>query len=148
MSALRSIFRWWAAILLVASVVQVGFAGIGAFDALDKATAGNLSDDEAFYDSFTLHAALGSLIVLGTLLLLILALVARTGRQRVLHSLGIFVLTVAQMILGWSGQELPAVLGFLHPVNALVIIALLGTLTQREWMLARGGEPAAPVAAA
>jgi hypothetical protein len=144
MNALRSIFRWWAAILLIASVVQVGFAGIGAFDALDKATAGNLGDDEAFYDSFTLHAILGSLILLGTLLLFILALVARVGKQRVLHSLGIFGLMVAQLILGWSGQELPAILGFLHPVNALVIIALLGTLTQREWMLARGGEP--PVA--
>jgi hypothetical protein len=148
MTALRTIFRWWAAILLVASVVQVGFAGIGAFDALDKATAGNLGDDEAFYDSFTLHAILGSLILLGTLLLFILSLVARVGKQRVLQSLGIFVLMVAQLILGWSGQELPAVLGFLHPVNALVIIALLGTLVQREWMLARGGEPAAPPVAA
>jgi Family of unknown function (DUF6220) len=141
MNALRSIFRWWATLLLVAAVVQVGFAGIGAFDALDKATAGNLSDDDAFYDSFTLHAALGSLLLLGTLLLLILALVARVGKQQVLYSLGIFVLMIAQLILGWSGQELPAVLGFLHPVNALVIIAALGIVAQREWMLARGREP-------
>lgn len=142
MNALRSIFRWWAALLLVAAVVQVGFAGIGAFDAFDKAEAGTLSDDEAFYDSFVLHAALGSLMVLGGLLLFILSLVARVGRQRVLHSLGIFVLLVAQMLLGWSGTALPEVLGFLHPINALVIIALLGALVQREWMLARGGEPA------
>lgn len=139
MSVLRSIFRWWAALLLAAAVVQVGFSGIGAFDALDKAEAGNLSDDEAFFDSFTLHAALGTLLVLAGLLLFILSLVARAGRQRVLHSLGIFVLLVVQMILGWTGASLPAVLGFLHPVNALVIIAALGTLVQREWMFARGG---------
>jgi hypothetical protein len=148
MNALRSIFRWWAALLLAAAVVQVGFAGIGAFDALDKATAGDLGDDEAFYDSFTLHAILGSLMVLGSLLLFILSLVARVGKQRILHSLGIFVLMVAQMILGWSGQELAAVLGFLHPVNALVIIAALGTLVQREWMLARAGAPEARAATA
>jgi hypothetical protein len=141
MNALRSIFRWWVTLLLIAAVVQVGFAGIGAFDALDKATAGNLGDDDAFYDSFTLHAALGSLMLLGSLLLLILALVARVGKQQVLYSLGIFVLMVAQLILGWSAQELPAVLGFLHPINALVIIAGLGIVAQREWMLARGGEP-------
>jgi hypothetical protein len=81
--------------------------------------------------------------VLGGLLLFILSLVARVGRQGVLHSLGIFVLLVVQMFLGWTGSALPAVLGFLHPVNALVIIAALGMLVQREWMLARGGETAA-----
>jgi hypothetical protein len=149
MNALRSIFRWWATLMLVAAVVQVGFAGIGAFDALDKATAGSLSDDEAFYDSFTLHAALGTILVLAGLVLLILSLIARVGRQRILHSLGVFVLLVVQLILGWTGQELPAVLGFLHPVNALVILAALGTLVQREWMLSRTGQPAmaAPPAA-
>jgi hypothetical protein len=148
MNALRSIFRWWAVLILAAAVVQVGFAGIGAFDALDKAEAGNLSDDEAFFDSFTLHAALGTLLVLAGLLLFILSLVARAGRQRVLHSLGIFVLLVVQMILGWTGQALPAVLGFLHPVNALLIIAALGTLVQREWMFARTGAADAPAVTA
>lgn len=143
MNALRTIFRWWLLIMFVAVIVQVGFAGIGAFDVADKATAGATLDEDSFYDSFTLHAALGTLLVLAGLLLLILALVARVGRQRVLHSLGVFVLLIVQMVLGWTGQELPAVLGFLHPVNALVIIAALGMLLQREWMQAR----AAPAAA-
>jgi hypothetical protein len=144
MNALRTIFRWWVLIMLVAVIVQVGFAGIGAFDVADKATAGATLDEDSFYDSFTLHAALGTLLVLGGLLLLILALIARVGRQRVLHSLGVFVLLIFQMILGWTGQELPAVLGFLHPVNALVIIAALGMLMQREWMQPRTPATAAP----
>jgi heme A synthase len=139
MNALRTIFRWWATIMLVAVVVQIGFAGIGAFDALDKATAGTLNDDEAFYDSFSLHSALGTLIVLGGLLLFILSLVARAGRPRVLHSLGIFVLLFVQLVLGWTGQELPEVLGFLHPINALAILAALGILAQREWMEHKAG---------
>lgn len=131
MNALRTFFRWWVLILLIAVVVQVGFAGIGAFDVADKATAGATVDEDSFYDSFTLHAILGTLIVLGSLLLFLLSLAARAGRQRILHSLGIFVLVVVQMFLGWSGQELPEVLGFLHPVNALVILAGLGILYQR-----------------
>jgi hypothetical protein len=145
MNALRTIFRWWVLIMLVAVVVQIGFAGIGAFDVADKATAGTTIDEDSFYDSFNLHAALGTLMVLAGLLLLILSLAARVGRQRVLHSLVIFVLLVAQMILGWSGQELPEVLGFLHPVNALVILAALGILFQRVW---RGDEMREPAVAA
>lgn len=148
MNALRTIFRWWVLILLVAVVVQIGFAGIGAFDVADKATAGTTIDEDSFYDSFNLHAALGSLMVLAGLLLLILSLAARVGRPLVLQSLGIFALLIVQMILGWSGQELPEVLGFLHPVNALVILAALAMLNQRLW---RGGmmrETGPPPAAA
>ena len=147
MNALRTIFRWWVLIMLIAVVVQVGFAGIGAFDVADKATAGTTIDEDSFYDSFNLHAILGTLIVLGGLLLFLLSLAARAGRQRVLHSLGVFVLVFIQMLLGWSGAELPEVLGFLHPVNALLILAALGTLLQRVW---RGGEmrTAAPPPAA
>jgi uncharacterized membrane protein len=137
MNAVRTIFRWWVLIMLIAVVVQIGFAGIGAFDAFDKAEAGTLSDDEAFFDSFVLHAILGQLILLAGLLLFLLSLGARVGRQRVLHSLGIFVLLVVQLILGWTGSALPEVLGFLHPVNALVILAALGILHQRVW---RGDE--------
>jgi hypothetical protein len=139
MNALRTIFRWWVLIMLIAVVVQVGFAGIGAFDVADKAIAGANLDEDSFYDSFTLHAILGTLIVLGSLLLFLLSLVARAGRQRVLHSLGIFALIVVQLVLGWSAQELPEILGFLHTVNALVILAALGILYQRVW---RGTEMA------
>jgi hypothetical protein len=148
-NALRTIFRWWAMLLLVAVVVQIGFAGIGAFDALDKAEAGSLADDEAFYDSFNLHAALGTLLVLASLLLFLLSLAARVGKRRILHSLGIFVLVVIQMILGWSGQELPEVLGFLHPINALIILGAIASLAMQEWRGDRmwgrpAGEPMTP----
>jgi uncharacterized membrane protein len=143
MNALRTIVRWWVLIMLIAVVVQVGFAGIGAFDVADKATAGATLDEDSFYDSFTLPAILGQLIMLSGLVLFILSLIARLGRKRVLNSLGIFVLLVIQLVLGWTGQELPEVLGFLHPLNALVILAALGILTQQLW---RGGDVATPTA--
>jgi hypothetical protein len=147
MTALRTIFRYWLWLMALAVVVQIGFAGIGAFDAADKATAGSV-DEDAFYDSFTLHAALGTFLVLGGLLTFLLALAARVGRQRVLHALGLFVLLVVQMILGWTGQELPEVLGFLHPINALIILGAIATLAGREWRSAGMDRAAAPPPAA
>jgi Family of unknown function (DUF6220) len=138
---MRTIYRWWLTLLLAAVVVQIGLAGLGAFSALDKAVAGSV-DEDGYYDSFFPHAVLGQLIVLGSLVLVILALAARVGRRRVLQSVGIFALLVAQLMLGWTGQELPAVLGLLHPINALVILAALGILARQEWLLAREAEPA------
>jgi hypothetical protein len=137
---MRSIYRWWLTLMLAAIVVQIGLAGLGAFSALDKAVGGSV-DEDGFYDSFIAHAILGQLILLSSLVLVILALVARVGRRRVLQSLGIFALLVAQLMLGWTGQELPAVLGLLHPINALVILAAVGILTRQEWLLAREREP-------
>lgn len=148
METLRTIFRYWLWLMVLAVIVQIGFAGIGAFGALDTAIAGSV-DEDGFYDEFTLHAVLGTLLVLGGLLTFLLALAARVGRQRVLQSLGIFGLLVVQMVLGWTGSELPEVLGFLHPINALLILGALASLAAREWrgdrMMGRGtGEPMAP----
>lgn len=141
MGALRTIFRYWLWLMALAVVVQIGFSGIGAFGALDEATAGSV-DEDTFLDQFSLHAALGTFLVLGGLLTLLLALAARAGKQRVLQSLGLFVLLIVQMILGWSGSELPAVLGFLHPINALLILGAAASLAAREWrgdrMMGRG----------
>jgi hypothetical protein len=142
MNALRTIYRWWLTLMFAAIIVQIGFAGLGVFDALDKAVAGSV-DEDSFYDSFFPHAVLGQLLVVGSLVMLILALAARVGKQRVLQSLGLFVLFVAQMFLGWTGQELPAVLGLLHPLNAVFLLAAIGLLMRSEWMVARAGEPAA-----
>jgi hypothetical protein len=138
---MRTIYRWWLTLMLAAIVVQIGLAGLGAFSTLDKAVGGSV-DEDGFYDSFIAHAVLGQLILLSSLVLVILALVARVGRRRVLQSAGIFALLVAQLMLGWTGQELPVVLGILHPLNALLILAAVGVLARQEWMLAREAEPA------
>jgi hypothetical protein len=72
------------------------------------------------------------LIVLAGLLLLLFSFGTR-NRSRILQSLLVFVLLVAQLLLGWTGAELPAVLGFLHPVNALIILGVLGRMTAMMW---------------
>jgi hypothetical protein len=130
---LRTIFRYWLWILLAAVVLQIAFAGFGAFDVAHKLSDEGASvDEESFSDSWGPHAALGYLVFLGSLLTLILALVARVGRQRVLHSLGIVGLVVVQILLAWFGFEVP-VIGALHPINAFIILGAVATLTMREW---------------
>jgi hypothetical protein len=142
--ALRTIHRYWAGLMTLAVVVQIGFAGYGAFDAADKLGNGSI-DEDTFEDAFVPHAALGSLLVLAALLLLLFSFGTRS-RSRILWSLLAFVLLVGQMILGWTGSELPAVLGFLHPVNALIILGVLGSLTGRMWREDRMMTTATPAA--
>ncbi|HET8874034.1 MAG TPA: hypothetical protein VFM83_10135 [Gaiellaceae bacterium] len=150
MNAFRAIHRWWATLMTLAVVIQIGFAGYGAFSAADKLGDGSI-DESTFEDGFGLHAALGTLIVLSGLVLLLFSFGTR-NRSRILQSLLIFVLLVAQLFLGWTGAELPAVLGFLHPVNALIILALLGRMTAMMWredrMAAVSAAPAASPPAA
>jgi uncharacterized membrane protein len=145
-NAFRTILRFWAGLMTLAVIVQIGFAGYGAFDAADKLGSGSI-DEDTYDDGFGLHAALGTFLVLGGLILFLLSLGTRS-RSRILWSLLAFVLLFAQMVLGWTGAELPAVLGFLHPVNALIILAVLGSFTGRMWREDRmtAAAPAAPAA--
>jgi hypothetical protein len=128
---MRTIFRWWLVIMAVLVLLQIAFAGFGAFDVTDKVAAGSV-DEESFEDSFGLHIGFGYLVLLGGLLTFILALVARVGRQRVLHALGIFALLIVQVLLAWFGSEVPAI-GALHPVNAFLILGAVAALAAKEW---------------
>lgn len=145
MNAFRTIHRFWASLMTLAVIVQIGFAGYGAFDAADKLGNGSI-DESTFEDGFGTHAALGNLLLLGGLVLFLLSLGTR-NRSRILWSLLAFVLLIVQLILGWTGAELPAVLGFLHPVNALIILGVLGSLTGRMWREDRTMTTATPAAA-
>ncbi len=142
MNAFRTILRFWAALMTLAVVLQIGFAGYGAFDAADKLGNGSI-DENTFEDGFGAHAALGTLLVLAGLVLFLLSLGTR-DRSRILWSLLVFGLLVAQLLLGWTGAELPAVLGFLHPINAVIILAVLGAFTGRMWREDRTMTTAAP----
>ena len=145
MSALRTIFRYWLWILLAAVVLQIAFAGFGAFDVADKLSSeGSSVDEETYNDSWGLHIGWGYLILLGSIVTFVLALVARVGRQRVLHALAIVGLVVVQILLAWFGYEVPLI-GTLHPINAFLILGAVAALTMREWRGDRmAATPAAP----
>jgi Family of unknown function (DUF6220) len=128
----RAIFRYWLWLLLALVVLQTAFAGFGAFDVAEKvASEGASVDEESVDDSWGLHIGFGYLILLGSLIAFVLALVARVGRQRGLHTLGIFGLVIVQILLAWFGSEVP-IIGALHPLNAFLILGALATLAMRE----------------
>jgi hypothetical protein len=131
MSVFRTLYRYWVSILTAAVVLQIFFAGAGAFDAADKADSG-IVDENSFEDSFGPHIGLGYLIFLGTLLLLFLSFGTRS-RQRILRAVAAVVLLIIQILLAWTGASVPFLLGGLHPVNAFIILGLLGSTSYLAW---------------
>ncbi len=132
--AVRAIYKYWAAILLVALVVQIFLAGFGAFDLVGAAEEGGATEEDVT-DAFDPHGALGFFLWLGMILLFLLSLGARLGRNRVLLSLALPILGFLQILLAGIGEE-SAVVGGLHPVNALVLLGLTGYLVWgafRRW---------------
>lgn len=146
---MRAIFRYWLWLLLALVLLQIAFAGFGAFDVVEKAASEGASvDEESIDDSWGLHIGFGYLVLLGSLIAFVLALVARVGRQRVLHSLGIFGLVIVQILLAWFGSEVPLI-GALHPLNAFLILGAVATLAMREQrgdMVATAAAPQPPPA--
>jgi lipopolysaccharide export LptBFGC system permease protein LptF len=131
MNALRAIYKYWAAVLLVGVVVQVGAAGYGAFYASEKSNSGSITQ-HAFDHGFSFHDGFGYIIFVAAVVLLVLALAARLGQTRVLWALGAPLLVFIQIVLGRVGQDHPGV-GVLHPINALLIFGVTGFLAHRAW---------------
>ncbi|MFN2469514.1 MAG: DUF6220 domain-containing protein [Gaiellaceae bacterium] len=131
MAALRTVYRYWAWLVFAAIVLQVGFAGYGAFFVAKETDKGTVDEDK-FMDGFGLHAGFGYIVVLLGLILLLLALAGRVrGRRLGLTGL-LFGLLIVQVLLAWFGFEVPAI-GFFHPVNALVLAGLSSWLALTEW---------------
>ena len=143
MSALRTVYRYWMSILAAAVVVQIGFAGYGAFYSANKLADNTTINEETFDDGWGLHLGFGYLIFLVALIALILALLARPGKRTVLMTVGALVLVIVQIVLAWIGEEVPAV-GALHPINAFIILGLVGTLAGGQWRAKKMGMGSAP----
>jgi len=126
----RVVFKFLAGLVFVAVIVQVGLAGIGAFHSVNKNDDGPLAKEKVS-DWFGPHAGLGYLILLLTLLLMIVGFATRQPRWRN-RAAALFGLLVLQVLLAWIGGGVWA-LGFLHPINALVIFTLSGLLAREAW---------------
>jgi uncharacterized protein DUF6220 len=151
--ALRTIYRYWIAILFVAVVAQIAGAAYGAFYTAQKLgdqkgpDEGKMVSEEVFDHGFAFHTGFGYLIFLGALLLLVLALAARLGKKRVLHALALPVLVALQIVLAWISEAVHAV-GILHGINALVVLGFTGWLARQAWWGAREPSTAVPPASA
>jgi hypothetical protein len=147
MKVFNGIYRVWATILTAAVVLQIFFAGYGAFDAVHKLDKdGSTIDQDGFNHSFDLHIATGYFIWLGGIIFMLISFGTRT-RSKIFRALGLVGLLTLQVLLAWFGYGVPYIAGGLHPINAFIILAFLGSITYREWKTRSATAEVAPAAA-
>ena len=141
---MNALYRGWSALMFLLIILQVGFAGYGAFAiARDVGDAKTINEDK-FEDYFGLHMGFGYLVVLAGLIFLLIGVAGGVGKWRLGRHGLLALLLVIQVLLAWIGSEQPVV-GFLHPVNALLIFTVAGWIAWGEWRTSRGvAQPAAP----
>ena len=152
MSGLRrvmsAVLMWFSAVYVVAILVVVFLAGEGIFRLKNIANGDDCSkkgvniaatDCVGNSNSLDAHRALGTLLVLFSILFLIVALIAWLPDKRArVVSIVVAVLTFLQIVLAGIGGWV----GGLHPVNAFLVLFLYGWLFLR---LRRTGRSAAAV---
>ena len=112
------------AVLTMALIAtQFFLAGAGAFGAT----------------SFDAHTTVGSTLVLVVLLGLVVAALAR---RQVVHAAILVGVTVLQVVLGSLGADTPWI-GAFHGLNALVVLAVAGTLVRKAIATPAAGARAA-----
>jgi hypothetical protein len=134
----RAVLRYFAPLYVVALIVQVFLAGEGIFGI----KPGPKLDDQKTLDA---HRGFGFILAdPGALLLLIVALLAWYPDKRVRTvSIVIPFLLFIQGILGGAGRWG----GAFHPLNAFLLLGLLGWLTHRLWRTRTTTEQAASLPA-
>jgi hypothetical protein len=131
---MRTAFRIIATLTSLAVIVQVGFAGYGAFNAIDKADdAGSVTKD-AIENGFDPHGIFGLVVLVLMVVLVLVSLAA--GRYKARTVTVLLVLGIVQMLLA-AGADAAAWVGFFHGVNALAIAGVAGSLAGEEWRQAR-----------
>jgi hypothetical protein len=116
LSALRKIHGGLAHLFAILLPIQFFLAGLGAFTTIHN---------KKFNDNnFGPHGALGSLLGLIAILIVLLALAGRWSSWVTKLSAALFVAMLVQTILGVAGAGTAPILGGLHVVNALVVVAI------------------------
>ena len=139
---MASAFKYLTSVLFVAIVVRVGFAGYGAFNAIDKADKGKTISKKTIENGFDPHGALGTIVLVVMLLLVLTAAFGRLGPRYAKWTTGLLALGLLQLLFAYLGTK-SAALGFLHGINALAIYAAAALLAHRAWTQRPAGAGAA-----
>ena len=117
-------YQWLLLAFLVLGVVQIFLAGLGVF---------NLNGDElgtAGETAFDPHRDLGFAMGAVAVIILVLAVIARSGSRAIILSVLLVLLTaVAQSVLADLGEDTPF-FGGLHALDGLVILGIAGFLRE------------------
>jgi uncharacterized ion transporter superfamily protein YfcC len=135
--------QYLAMLWLAGVVVTVFLAGLGVFETT-KTSKLSSSSATKLVESNDLdpHRLAGSLLVLGTLLVLIAAGVARANRRQISMSAVFFVLGVVQMLLAGAGADSGAFWGGLHVVNAFLLTGIAIGLVMEDRRILGEAAPA------
>ncbi len=121
-SGASAAYRWALLAFLVIGLVQIFLAGYGVF-ALAGRRLGAAGET-----AFDAHRMLANVLSAVALVVLILAIVARTGRRGIaLSAVLIVVVSPLQMVLARLGVDAPAV-GGLHALVGIAAIGLAGAM--------------------
>lgn len=139
---MRTVYWVWSIVVLVMVVLQIAFAGYGAFYATSKLQdEGSSITDKTFEDGFGIHIGFGYLVWLAVMLLLVIGVIAGVGRWRLGKHGVLALLLTLQIILAWGGSESP-VTGAFHPVNAFVILGLTLSIVWDGWQARKAASTA------
>jgi hypothetical protein len=124
--AARIGYRWLLLVFLVAVAVQIFLAGLGTFG-FDTSRPADASH------ALSLHQGLGFALAGASILLLVLALVARAGRLALWLAAALVVQTCLLQSLLDGLADNTVVFGGLHALDGLLIVASAGV----QYALAR-----------
>ena len=139
---MRTVYWFWSIVVLVMVVLQIAFAGYGAFYAAHKLNdEGSSITDKTFEHGFGIHAGFGYFVWLAGIVLLVIGVIAGVGRWRLGKHGVLALLLTLQVLLAWFGSEIPAI-GAFHPVNAFVILGLTLSIVWGGWQARKAVSPA------
>ena len=129
----RALYKYWAAIVFLAVVLQIGLAGYGAFFTASKVeNEGDVLTHTQFDDGWRYHDAIGWAVLLAALILVVLALFVRSRRSWTMLTAGLAGLVIVQALLAGIGLDTAAA-GALHALNAVAILGVSGWLAHAAW---------------
>jgi hypothetical protein len=155
---MKAVFRWWTIVLPFLVAIQITLVGVGAFHgsaAVDDKFGDKVvptcdsACGKAFKDSyenwFGPHIAFGYVLVLIAVLYGLFSVATRDRRLMKIGGItaGLFIV---QLFLAYLAYGVNA-LGWLHPLNALIILGWTGRNAALAWR-ERAAEPAEVAAAA
>ena len=130
---MRAVYRYATVVVFLAVLAQVGAAGYGAFYTANKLDdTGDTLTHDGFEHGWDFHSGFGYIVVGAMIVLLLIGLAAKLGKPRIFLPIALAVAGILQVVLAWLGESVPG-LGFLHPLNALVIFAMSGAAAHMAW---------------
>jgi hypothetical protein len=134
-AGVRVAHRWIVDLFAVLLVVQFFLAGLGAFTTVHNK---RFSDN-----NFGPHGVLGTALVLVALVIALLAVIGHWSPTATRLSAALLALMILQFVLGVAGAGSSPVLGGLHAVNAVLIVAVVYLLVRGTHHLTKATPPSA-----